>query len=201
MDQKTKLTIIGGAVLLVIAIIFVTIFYFGRASRTGIVNGDGGTNPLVQLPTIAPTISPTTQSGDGSSQGKTLSGQGFSLTYPSSWGALTCSNSQNFELDPTSSVDVRGVVCETAVKPVTVLVVSRLSCTGETVTLGNNRVVKSKTETSTGINYHWCVSVGGKGLDISHRVSSTGSRATSKDDFSAQVEQIITTIKPSPQAS
>lgn len=202
MDQKTKLTIIGGAALLIIAIVFVTIFYFGRASRTTTGPGDSGTNPLDQLPTTAaPSVSPLPGVTGGSAQGKMLVGKGFSLTYPNNWGVLTCSNSQNFEFDPTSNADVRNVKCDTAVKPVTVIVTNQLSCTGDTVNFGNNKVTKSKAATATGTNYRWCVAVGNIGLDITHRVSSAGTQATSKDDFSAQVEQIITTVKPSAQGS
>ncbi len=201
MDQKTKLTIIGGVVLLIIAAVLVTFFYFGRISKNTGGTPNSGTNPLSQLPTTSSSTTPAPSGAANANSRKTFTGAGFTLTYPNNWGILTCSNSENFELDPTSSVDTKNVVCDTAVKPITVLVVNRLSCTGETVTLGPNKVIKSKATTDTGVNYRWCVAIGNKGLDITHRVSSTGSRATSKEDFSSQVEEMIKTIKATPQGS
>lgn len=119
---------------------------------------------------------------------------GFTMTYPSTWGKLSCSNSSNIEFDPYNATD-QTATCDFAVKPITVLVAPRLSCAGETVTLGNNRVVRTKTQTQTGMDYRWCVYGNGMNLDITHRVSSTGSRATSKDDFSKQVEEMISSLR------
>lgn len=209
MDQRTRYIVIGGVVLLFVAAVLITIFYLGRVYRS---NSDApqnpNTNPLTELPTIASSsasVTPSASSGGVSlepSNTKIYAASGFTLNYPSGWGLLTCSNSQNFEFDPTNGADVKNVVCDVAVKPVTVLVTNRLNCTGETINIGEKKVVKSKVTASNGsINYRWCVGLNGKGLDITHRISSFGSRAASKDDFSNQVEQMINSLKVTPQGS
>lgn len=203
MDQRTRYIVIGGVVLLFVAAILVTIFYLGRVYRSTTNTPRETDNPLSQLPVASPSATITSPGGVTAAVGNTklYAGQGFSLSYPSNWGLLTCSNSQNFEFDPTTGADLKNVVCDVAVKPITVLVVNRLNCTGETITLGSNKVVKSKTTSGGDTNYRWCVTVGNKAFDITHRVSSAGSRATSKDDYSAQIEQMIQTIKTTPLAS
>lgn len=203
MDQKTKFTIVGGVVLLIIAAAITTVFFLGKVSKSsGDTTQETTANPLAELPTTAnstsnSTISPT----QAVSNTKIYNGQVFNLSYPSAWGVLSCSNSQNLELDPVTSTDLKNIVCDTALKPVTIIVTERLNCNGETVTLGTNKVTKSKTTTPTGVNYRWCVTVGDKRLDITHRVSTGGSRATSKDDFSTQIEQMISTVKAATRGS
>lgn len=204
MDQRTRYIVIGGVVLLFVAAVLVTIFYLGRIYRSNSNTTPRETgDPLSQLPVASLSVTTTPPAGVSGVAGNTklYAGQGFSLDFPNNWSLLTCNNSQNFEFDPAGGADLKNVVCDTAVKPVTVLVVNRLNCTGETVTLGTNKVVKSKTTSGGNTNYRWCVNVGNKGLDITHRVSGSGARATSKDDFSAQIEQMIQTVKASPQAS
>lgn len=152
----------------------------------------GTLNPGSATPTGTPGAN-STSSGNNSANLKTYSGDSFSLKYPKDWGLLTCSNSKNFELDPTSSQDVTGVICDFAVKPITVLVKDgSISCPGNQVTLGSRTATKSvKTFSDGDINYRWCVQTGGKTLDITHRVSNSGSRATSKTDYSKQIEDMI----------
>ena len=104
------------------------------------------------------------------------------------------SNSTNFEFDP-SGRDMINVVCDEALKPVTFLVVDKLNCSGESIKLGNNQVTRIKILGDEGrVFYRWCTMVGNIGFDITHRVSPTGSRATSKDDFSKEIEKIIISL-------
>lgn len=204
MDQRTRVIIIGAGVLFVLAAMSLLIFFALRFSRNQ--PQGSGNNSLPRLPIISVAPSPTgRQDGNNSnsvrSDFKTFIGQGFSLDYPSGWGILTCGNSANFELDPISGGDLKNIACDRAIKPVTVLLANRLSCTGETVKIGDKQVVKSKVENNGDINYRWCFSMGNIGLDITHRISQSGSRATSKDDFSSQIEQLINTFKITPRGS
>ncbi|MFH0937248.1 MAG: hypothetical protein V1808_03060 [Candidatus Daviesbacteria bacterium] len=207
MDQRSRAIIVVAVTLLVLAIIFVVVLLVLRASKVTIPSSTN--NPsLSRLPTVAVSPSPsasgvTLAPTTSSSANKTFIGQGFNLNYPTSWGILTCNNSQNFEFDPGNSVDAKNVICDIAVKSITVLVTTtQPNCQGDKVKLGNNDVIRSKVISDNGnINYRWCLAVGGKGFDITHRVSQSGGRATSKIDFSAQVEQMIGTIKTTPAGS
>lgn len=107
---------------------------------------------------------------------------------------MTCANSESIELDPTNGTDTKNIVCDEALKPVTMLVADRLNCSGETVTLGGRQVVRSKVSSGSDTSYRWCMAVGDTAIDITHRVSPSGSRATSKGDFSAAIEEMIKTI-------
>lgn len=198
--ENRRAVIIAAVIALVVAavivgaIIFLTSLLRGRVSGPTVVTSSpapvtsttaGGT------PAATGQVAPTTPSNT-----KIVSIGGYTMSYPKQWGILKCSNSQSLELDSSNGTDQLNVVCDYAVKPITVLVASNLSCSGETVTLGENRVVRSKTVTTTGADYRWCVVGSGNAqLDITHRVSSDGSRATSKDDLSSQIEQIIFTIR------
>lgn len=196
MNQRSRMIIIGVVVFFVIAMVGGIMIYLGGISQSRSSSTDKETNSLSKLPVI--TMTPTSTPGLGASQPsnlKTFIGPFFSFNYPPNWGFLTCNNSQNLELDPLNSLDVRRVVCDRAVKPITILMVNRLNCPGETLKLGNYQVIKSKTVLESGIFYHWCLMVGSYGLDITHRVSPSGDRGTSREDFSSQIEQIITTIK------
>lgn len=202
MDTRTRLVAIGALVVVVLVALFGVIFYLVKASKGGVSQPDS-TSPLQRLPTIStpsPSLTPTPRGG--SSTTKTYTGKAFTLTYPANWGLLTCSNSQSIELDPGNGQNLAGVVCDVAIKPVTIAAVSRLNCAGDTVTLGSHQVIKSKTTASDGITtYRWCLTVGGQSLDVTDRVSNSGARATSKIDYSKEVEQIITNIVPSPRGS
>lgn len=160
-------------------------------------------------PTSVAVVSPTSTTNQGSSTPSNptsnsssnqiagvYNGDGFSLNYPSSWGLLTCSNSKNFELDPTSSTNMLNVHCTTALKAVTVLVrEGNYACPGNKVTIGNYTVTKSVVTWSDGeVDYRWCVPVAGKTLDISHRTGPNGGRAVSTTDYSPQVEDMIKTL-------
>lgn len=203
MDPKTRSIIIGAVALIILAAVVGAIFFFGRISRNGTdVPEQIG---LETLPSVEATPSPAsgvnTSPQTGTADTKNFIADGVLVKYPASWGLLTCSTNSNFELDPISSADVKGVVCGYALKPVTVLIVNSLNCPGELVTLGSNRVTKSKSLTNGTTFYRWCTSVGNKNFDITHRVSSSGSRATSTTDFSPQVEQMIKDLQVAPAGS
>lgn len=209
MDPKTRAIIIGASALFILAAVVGVVVYLGRASSSLIgSNKPTSTNSLSELPVAPGNNTNTTTSNIPNTTNainntatqntniKTYQGQGFNIKYPKEWGVLTCNNSQSFEFDPYSANDLRGIVCNEAIKPVTVLVTSQVKCQGETVKIGDRSVVKSKTVGQNGdIDYRWCLSATGKSLDITHRVSSSGSRATGKDDFSAQIEQIISSFQ------
>lgn len=201
MDPKIKTVLIGVAVLFVLGAILGSIFYLGKVSKNNGTDQERTALDSLSRLRANTNTTPSTDSGNPLTSGDQLSnlkvypGEGFAVRYPSSWGILTCSNSQNIELDPTTGQELKGILCDRAVKPVTVLVVDKLNCQGETVTLGGYRVLRSKTTVQDGTNYRWCLTVGGKNLDITHRVSASGSRATSKDDFSAKVEELISNIQ------
>jgi len=144
--------------------------------------------PVRSSAPLAVASNPPANTGNGT----LYSGQGFKVRYPSNWGILTCSNSLNFEFDPTNGADQIKVACERALKPVTILVGTNANCTGDTVSLGNIKVVKAKNSVNGRSTTRWCTQTNPT-LDITHRVSQTPQRATSTQDFSAQIEQMIST--------
>lgn len=209
MDQRVRLLIFGLIALLILAGILVLIFYLGRNLVGKPAISDSATNnALMRLRgsvTPTPTIGGTGEL-DGSANvtpitggnTKLYQGRGFSLRYPANWGILTCNNSQNFEFDPYIASDVRNVICTEAQKPITFLISKNLTCPGETVKLGAvNAVKSSKINPDGSTTYRWCVNLSNLGFDISHRVSSTPTKAKSHDDFSGKVEEVISTISTS----
>lgn len=198
-----RLVILVTIGVLIVAIVLGTIFYLGKIFQSrsrGTNNSILSTLPIatpsgtLSIPSGAQSFGQTVPAADM----KTYQGSGFTLKYPKNWGLLTCNNSRNIELDPINGQDIKNVICDYAVKPITILAGNHLVCQGESVTLGTNKVIKSKSIGQNGdISYHWCVNIGNQGLDISHRVSSSGDRATSKIDFSTQIEQVISTINTS----
>ncbi|MDO8570917.1 MAG: hypothetical protein Q7R97_05010 [Candidatus Daviesbacteria bacterium] len=198
MDQRNKVIIFGGVGLLILAVVFVSLFYILKSSKiTKVTQSANVPNSLSRLPSVATTpsivsdLSPTPVL----SNDKIFKGLGYTLNFPNNWGLLTCNNSNNFEFDP-SGENRKDIVCDSALKPVTFLIVNKLNCSGEPIKLGDNHATKTKTLSDNGdISYRWCSAVRGTNFDISHRVSQDGSRATSKNDFSKEVEQIISSIK------
>lgn len=194
MDQRNKVIIFAGVGLLVLSVVFVSLFYFLRVTKSKITQPAIVPNSLSRLPSIVVTPSIVDSVTPVLSNDKIFKGLGFSLSFPNKWGLLTCNNSNSFEFDPNGG-DMKNVTCDSALKPVTFLVVNKLNCSGDPIKLGNNQVTKTKTINSSGdISYRWCTIVSSAGFDITHRVSKDGSMATSKDDFSAEVEKIITTL-------
>lgn len=203
MDRKKTLIVTGIVLLVILALVFAAVFYLVRTIQNRQSASQRTTFPdTTSLPILAPSTTPTpagtspTSSSQPSSAGKTFRGATFQLTYPTNWGLLTCSNSRNFELDPYIGADQLGVACDRAVKPITVLLTDNLSCTGETVTMGPNQVVRIQEGTKGGaIDYRWCVYRNGQDLDITHRSNPSGGVATSREDFSTQIEQMISTLR------
>lgn len=124
---------------------------------------------------------------------KTINSLGNVFSVPASWGVLGCTNSANFELDPTSGSESK--VCDIAEKPITVLVNSRLACKGSASTIGNVSVQKYRVENVRGVDYQWCFSKNGVNYNITHRVSASGVRGTSVVDYSAKIEEMISSVK------
>lgn len=185
----TSLVLIFIVLLIIATIVLIVRFFQGRSNPT--------TSELFPTTTLSSASPVATIAPDGLSVNpnlKTYNGNGFTLQYPNNWGLLTCNNSQNFELDPVNSRDQLNYNCDYAVKPVTILVERNLNCAGTEMNIGGVEVTKQVTQTATGVNYRWCTQTS-PALDITHRVSSNGSRATSKEDFSSQVEQMIQTLR------
>lgn len=209
MDQRNKVIILGGVGLLILAVVLVSLFYFLKFSKNGITQSINIPNSLSRLPSavitpsaaspVSPTITSTNSNVPvASSNVKTFQGQSFSLNYPNGWGILTCGNSQSIELDPYNSADFKNYTCDQAIKPITIIVSNgALSCFGDTVKIGNSTVVKSKTETANWLKNRWCINKNGISFDITNRINSAGITGTGKDDFSQEVEKIITSITTS----
>ncbi|MBI4039794.1 hypothetical protein HY389_00360 [Candidatus Daviesbacteria bacterium] len=193
MEQRRLLMILGGVagLILIITLVVVLIIRRGGDQKASV------TQVAPVLPGAASSTAPSGPQGDQIQTGvKTYSGRGFSLKYPAGWGLLTCGNSQNFELDPYNQTDQLNTGCDVARKPITFLVTTAPSCPGSLLQLGSNPVVKSLTGTkgSGEVSYRWCTQ-SSPSLDITHRVTQSNSQASSKDDFSLQVEQVIASIK------
>ena len=210
MEQPQRSLIFTAAVgLIILAIIIGSIYYLVK-----FIQGRVATSDSVQI--TENTISESTQEGqllpeaqndqfgapetnNGSSineqilAGKKLyTASAFRLNYPDSWGLLACSNSQNFELDPSNPQDLKSD-CDIASKPVTVIIGETSGCQGEAVRIGSFDVVKTKVNDGSYTKYQWCTKTEPI-LNITHRVSPDGDRATSKEDYSNQIEQIISTL-------
>lgn len=200
MDLRGRAIILGAGGLLILAIILGSVMYLGRITKN-----TSSLNPsLSSLPVIQAVPSPTPGASNSLSQDftRTYIGQAFVVNYPGNWGLLTCSNTPSFELDPVASSDIKGVICDTAVKPITILITDKLACQGNVVNIGPYKVTKSKLNIVNGdTNYRWCLKVNGKNLDITHRVSASGFQATSKEDFSLAVEEMIKNITVTPAGS
>lgn len=192
MDIKRVIGIIILAAIIVVIIVAVVGFFRSRQlSQTNLRPSP------TSIPNTTPEVilgSPTPQSGV-SNQGnfKTQVVNGVTFRAPLNWGLLTCSNSNNFEFDPTNGQDSR-VVCDVALKPVTVLVGNSQGCGGESVKLGEVQVQKLRIENQRGIDYRWCFSKDNTQFNVTHRVSAGGSRATSKEDYSGRIEEMIANL-------
>lgn len=196
MEDRRTLVIAG--IIAVVALILLggLIFYLvkvftGNSNTPTVITSSPTPVARYTQPGATPTPAPS-----GNPNLKTYTGSNFQLTYPSSWGLLTCNNSQNFELDPTSGADQLKVSCDVAQKPVTVLVGNSSGCGGTSMQLGANSVLYSKQTDSSGyITYQWCTQGGPTVLNITERVSPNGERATSMRDYSQEVQQMISTIR------
>src|SRR3989344_2960107 len=197
MEQQQRSIIVTAAVgLIILAIIIGSIYYLvrfiqGRQKTASITNEatssasiapseETGSNEIAQT---QPQTNINNTQGNPPANTKIYNGGEFQLIYPNNWGVLDCANSQNIELDPLNGAN-SNPACDTATKPVTVLVNSGTGCQGETVTLGQIKATKSKKTYEDGyIDYKWCTQTT-PALEISHRVSKNNESATSKEDFS-----------------
>ncbi len=211
-EQRKSLFVTAIITLLILALIIGVIIYLVRfiqgrqnankiTSNNTTITRSAAPNSTIFNPSEAPVASanpsigfnyppasavPGLPAGDN----ELYSGNGFQVKYPKNWGLLTCNNSANFEFDPTSNVDQIGVVCDYAIKPITILEGGNPNCQGENVTLGNVSVIRSKVIDDNGADYRWCTKTSPV-LDITHRVSKTPARAASQADYSADVEKMI----------
>ncbi len=207
--ERRDLLITGLALLLILGIIGGTVFYlfhlFQKPKISSLNNRSAV--PLASTATLptnraVASTAPAQNGNQGNNTAaiadpnfKTYSGAGFSLKYPKSWGLLTCSNSQNFELDPTNGSDQLNVPCDYALKPVSVLVNSN-DCTGTPITLGANAFLKTKTTTPEGdAKYSWCTKSSVPNLNVTHRVSPQTARGYSNSDYSSQIEEMLKTVR------
>jgi hypothetical protein len=208
MDQRRIVVVATAVGFLILAIILGTIFYLSQNINKSASNKVVTSSPLpaTSIPTATSSPSPKASGKASASPSaapevsapaiagtKVYSGQNFSIAYPQNWGLLTCSNSSSIELDPLNSTDSLKVSCSYATKPITIISKNITSCPGDPMTLGANQVFKSRRYLTDGVDYRWCIK-GTPGLDITHRVSLGGQRATSKEDFSVAVEEMISRI-------
>lgn len=220
MEQQQRSLVFTAAVgLIILAIIVGSIYYLvkfiqGRVSNSkqtaqveeqvasGSANIGGSFEPqTINFSSTAPqsgTSSNPSQPGTSANTQNPPSGKkvykadDFQLAYPNNWGVLRCSNSQNFEFDPQSPTD-SSLSCDLATKPITVVVADIRGCQGEASKVGNLDVVKSQASEDGYTKYQWCTKTTPV-LNITHRVSQNGETATSKQDFSKQVEDIIANL-------
>lgn len=211
MEQPQRSLIFTAAVgLIILAIIIGSIYYLvkfiqGRVATSDSVQITENTIPestqegqLLPEPQNDQFTSPQADNGFPSNEqippaGKKIyTAAAFRLNYPDNWGLLACSNSQNFELDPSNPQDFKSD-CDIASKPVTLIIGETSGCQGEAVRIGNLDVVKTKVNDGSYTKYQWCTKTEPI-LNITHRVSLDGDRATSKEDYSNQIEEMISTI-------
>lgn len=181
------LTLIIGVIIYLIRFILNRQAPVNRPTPTPIVN-------VTPTPVVLRSPTPIPASSSIPSNVKRFQGNGFEVFYPNNWGILACGNSANFELDPTSSQEIRNAVCDYARKPVTFLVGENSCVGGENGQKGGILFSKIVKETEVGVNYKWCTKTTPP-LEITHRVSSAGGRATSAQDYSSQVEELISKLR------
>lgn len=216
MEQQQRSLIFTAAVgLIILSIVVGSIYYLVKFVQGRVANSrqttettqqatDGSTNPdgSVEGTGLTPNNGngiPTPQvngnpvSDERSSANKKVyNGGSFQLVYPNNWGVLTCDDSQNFELDPANPADSK-ITCDVATKPVTIVVGEVKGCEGEASKVGNIDIVKSKGTDGSYVKYQWCTKTTPV-LNITHRVSPDSERATSKEDYSKQIEEIISSL-------
>ncbi len=219
MEQQQRSLVFTAAVgLIILAIIVGSIYYLvkfiqGRVASTRqspnpsieeLVESSASASVLANQIIPNPQIQTPTQQNQPQNQNqpaavsnlpadkKVFNGGAFQFVYPKDWGILACDNSQNIELDPTNSADSK-IACGTAAKPITVLVGDVTGCEGQTAKVGNIDVVKSQETEGSYTKYQWCTKTTPV-FNITHRVSEAGERATSKQDFSKQIEEMIANL-------
>ena len=123
---------------------------------------------------------------------KTYNAGEYQITYPKTWGLLTCTNSENVEFDPTNPADQK-IDCSIATKPITIIK-NAVACSNGTIAdVGQIKVAKTKVNEGNYVRYEWCTKTV-PALYVTHRVSPNGEQATSKEDYSKQVEDMISKL-------
>lgn len=144
--------------------------------------------------TQTPKTAQTSQAGESkggivSADKKIFDGGNFQLSYPKNWGVMACTNSKNLEFDPVNNADFKEV-CNYALKPITVLVADSSGCSGDAVKFGNVQTSRSVQADTGYVKYQWCTKTTPV-LNITHRVSKGNDPASSKEDYSKQIEEMI----------
>lgn len=213
MEQQQRSLVFTAAVgLIILAIIIGSVYYLvkfiqGRVAtsrqttQTAQTLNPEGTSSAQLTPEFIDSQNPNPEQdssqmpptpGNPPSDKKIYNGGTFQLAYPNNWGVLSCANSSNIEFDPANPNDAK-TNCDIASKPITVVVGDTKGCSDETIKIGNLDVAKSKVNEGSYIKYQWCTKTQPV-LNITHRVSPDSERATSKEDYSNQVEQIISNL-------
>lgn len=199
MGITTRTIIFAVITVILIAAILGGIFYLLKNAKQ--LNINNKVDLLSKLQIISSSPTPTVQNSAqppvvSTEDTKIYQGRDVVLRYPLNWGIVTCNNSQNIELDPYNKSDLKNYSCDEALKPITIIVSKQpVSCPGENVPIGSITVTRSKIETANWTKNRWCINKNGMSLDITNRVAPTGRKGTGKDDFSKQIEQIISTTQ------
>lgn len=186
--------------LVVLAIIVGSIYYlfqFIRNRQAGnVVTNQTQTalpSPIGSAPVVVTQSVQPQQQQPNAGDFKTYNAGDFQITYPKNWGLLTCRNSGNVELDPNNPADQLNVECSIATKPITIIKNAVGCAGGELVDIGQVKADKSKATDGGYTRFEWCVKTVPP-LYVTHRVSNDGSPATSREDFSRQVEEMISRL-------
>lgn len=156
---------------------------------------------ILPAPSATPTASSSPISSSSPSASPVATGfksftskAGISMQYPAKWGLLTCSNSNNFEFDPTNSQDELNVICEDAKKPITV-VFSNNACGGGQVESGFDLfVIKSQDQSENYLTHTWCIK-SNPVIQITNRESQTTNVAADSKNYVNEIDKMINSIQ------
>lgn len=206
MEQQQRSLVFTAAVgLIILAIIVGSIYYLVKFIQSRVASSRQ--TPQASVETFAQasgapaggsvrgsqiSIGDLPQTGSIPSDNKTYNGGNFQLAFSKNWGLLSCANSANLELDPLNSADNKAE-CSIASKPITIIVDNISGCSGENIKIGNNEVLKNKKVEGGYSAYQWCTKTEPV-LNITHRVSKGGETAVSPDDYSSQIEEMISKL-------
>lgn len=192
--MKTKiLSLFAGLFVILLAAVYIIFFvgsqiFYDFSFKLPFTRSNNTSSGLVQGATIVN----SNVSGDLKIYSSNL---GFKISYPKNWGLLTCSNSYNFELDPTNGSDMSNVICDYAIKPISIVLSNDTSnCGGQTVRIGNINALKSEFTTQNYTTYQWCT-LTQPSLIISNRTSNTTNFAATTTNYSADIEAMIKTLQ------
>lgn len=200
-QQQRSLAFTAAVGLIILAIIVGSVYYLVKFIQSRVASSRQ--SPQASVETVAQSSGVSTEAisrtpiqpgqTDNPPADKKIYNSGtLQVRYPNKWGILTCTNSLHFELDPLSGADSK-VACDSAAKPITVQVDNISGCEGENIKIGNIEVVKSKEVDGGYTAYRWCVKTDPV-LNITHRVSKGRERAVSPNDYSSQIEEMISKL-------